>query len=467
MKPVSEHAVGMWIPIEPSLESVLARLEALSLEPTFAMQRQIALGRALRPYADYAQTLPLAPFPEEVALATLYLYADYYPEDGQLSLIEQLRDVITVHVPEEERAWLDPLHHSNMDLLEILSIDIQNTEGGLALRSLGDGQAIRAASGGFARGFKPGQVLLTRLLRRPGHPSPDRAVFAGTAVTLSASMARSVYQATNEWRRELEAESGSFDLGQWEEFAKRYGHILLWNLAQARLGALLEAESGIRYHTTTGEPFLYALTLYDHHEFRFLADGLCQMEGLQVEPPVPGVRPDRQGRQAEMTDSVRSWVQRGNGSTGPASPVVARLTLTPTQLVVECDSRERLDGLKHLLASTFGYSLHFRGESTAVPPHELPEVDVAAEDVTPLTIVVTAEEEHRLLSAFLESVYLEWADQPSPGLGGQTPRHAMGRPDGRARVAALINQLERDDLGRRRIGKPGYDYNRLRAHVGL
>lgn len=464
MKPVSDHAVGMWIPIEPSIESVLARLEALSLAPTFAMQRQVALGRALRPYADYARILPLAPFPEEVALATLYLYADYYPEDGQLSLIEQLRDVITVHVPEEERAWLDPLHHSCMDLLEILSIDIQNTEDGLALRSLGDGQEVRAASGEFAQGFQPGQVLLTRLVRRPGHPSPDRAVLAGTAVTLSASMARSVYQATNEWRRELEAGSGSFELGEWKEFAKRYGYALLWNLAQARLGALLEAESGIRYHSPTGEPFLYVLTLYDHHEFRVLADGLGQMEGLQEEPPVPEVRRDGH---AAMTESVRSWVQRGTGSTGPASSVVARLTLTPTQLVVECDSRERLDRLKHLLASTFGYSLHFRGESIAVPPHELPEVDFAAEEVTPRTIVVTAEEEHRLLSTFLESVYLEWADQPSPALGGQTPRHVMGRPDGRARVAALIDQVERDDLGRRRIGKPGYDYNRLRAHVGL
>ena len=42
---------------------------------------------------------PLAPLPEEVELADLLLYADFYPEDGQLTLIEQLRDVITEHIP--------------------------------------------------------------------------------------------------------------------------------------------------------------------------------------------------------------------------------------------------------------------------------------------------------------------------------------------------------------------------------
>jgi len=447
MKPVSERAAGMWISMEPSLESVLARLEALALEPGFRLQRQIALGRALRPYAEYAQVVALAPRPEEVALANLYLYADYYPEDGQLSLIEQLRDMITVHVPEEERAWLDPLHHSYMDLLEIRSLNEPGVEGGLTLRSLGDGREFHVVGDVSSRELKPGQVLLTRLIRLPGRP-----VLPGTAITLSASVARSIYEAVDEWRREMEADSGSFDLGEWAEFAKRYGYILLWNLAQARLGSLVKADAGIRYRTLSDQPFLYALALYEHHEFQYLADVLSQTEGWQVEPS------DRQG---QTDEAVRTWVQRGDAG------VVGRLTLSPAQLVVECDSGERLDGLKHLLASTFGYSLHFRGESTAVPLHALSEVDLAAEEGPVLSVVVTPDEDHRLLAAFLESVYLEWADLPSPALSSQTPRHAMSQPDGRNRVAALIDQAERDDIARRRTGRPGYDYNRLRAHVGL
>ncbi len=82
-------------------------------------------------------------------------------------------------------------------------------------------------------------------------------------------------------------------------------------------------------------------------------------------------------------------------------------------------------------------------------------------------VIVSAEEEYRFLSSFLESVYLDWTDRPSPALGGQTPCHAAAAPGTGSQVADLIAQLERNDLARRRIGKVGYDYNRLRAHVGL
>src|SRR5574341_80074 len=111
---MSEHGRIPHMPLDSSLQALYDRLHAQSLEPGFLAQRQLALGRALRPYAEYGQRLPLSPLSEELALATLYLYADFYPEDGQLSLIEQVRDLIEVHVPEEERAWLDPLHHSYM-----------------------------------------------------------------------------------------------------------------------------------------------------------------------------------------------------------------------------------------------------------------------------------------------------------------------------------------------------------------
>jgi hypothetical protein len=82
-------------------------------------------------------------------------------------------------------------------------------------------------------------------------------------------------------------------------------------------------------------------------------------------------------------------------------------------------------------------------------------------------VVVTREAEQELLTSFLESVYLEWADRPSPSLNGQTPRHAVSTADGRAKVASLIEALEREDLAARRTGKPGYAYGLLRTQVGL
>ena len=149
------------------------------------------------------------------------------------------------------------------------------------------------------------------------------------------------------------------------------------------------------------------------------------------------------------------------------SEALARLILTPVLLMVECDSPERLNGLKHQLASAFGYSLHFIGESLTVPIHDMPEVDLSQEGIPVHSMIVIQEEEYRLFKAFLESVYLEWADRPSPALQGLTPRHAAAAPETRTKVASLIDQLERDDLVYRRTGRAGYDYGLLRAHVGL
>jgi hypothetical protein len=145
--------------------------------------------------------------------------------------------------------------------------------------------------------------------------------------------------------------------------------------------------------------------------------------------------------------------------------VVARLILTTTQLWVECDSRKRLDAIKHKLAAAFGFSLHFRGETCTPPPRQLKESELAVEE--PLTLVISAEEDRALLNGFLETLYLEWAEQTCPSLGNHMPRHVATSAAGREQVAVLIADMERHDPGIRRVGHAAFDYTKLRAHVGL
>jgi hypothetical protein len=47
------------------------------------------------------------------------------------------------------------------------------------------------------------------------------------------------------------------------------------------------------------------------------------------------------------------------------------------------------------------------------------------------------------------------------------PRHGATSAAGREQVAALIADMERHDPGIRRVGQSSFDYNKLRAHVGL
>ena len=58
-------------------------------------------------------------------------------------------------------------------------------------------------------------------------------------------------------------------------------------------------------------------------------------------------------------------------------------------------------------------------------------------------------------------------ERTSPSLGNQMPRYVATSAAGREQVEALIADIERCDPGIRRVGHSAFDYNKLRAHVGL
>ncbi len=454
MKLANERVAGRSVPVTRHLEALLSKLDRLSMAPGLAVQRRIAFGRALQVYVELGAQAPLSPLPEEIGLADLILYADFYPEDGQLTLIEQLRDVITEHIPEEERAWMDPLKHSYMDLVELLPQ--ANGEARRSLRSIGDGRPYDVPVESIGANEQAGEVFLTRLIREPGEPESNKAVIAGPVLVLSAEDARALHETTAQERRRMEVAGGSFELGDWPEFAKRFGHLFLSNFARMRLAALLEAVRDIRYRTTRGDPYFYVVAIYDHQEFSHLSGGMMELEGWEESPVAP--------EGSTSTKKLRRFVQRSGESASGGDPT-GRVTVTGTQLFLECDTRDRLDEIKHSLAAAFGFSLHFRGESTQPPDRQITQEELSRNE--PLTLVVSDEEDRTLVGAFLELVYLEWADQGSPTLGGETPRHMMSTPAGRTRVAALIDDMERTDPGLLRTGIAAFDYDKLRVHVGL
>ncbi|NJN69521.1 MAG: hypothetical protein HC801_04010, partial [Nitrospira sp.] len=165
MKLASDQAAGIWTPRPPSLNAVLGRLESLSRKPAFTLQREMGLARAFRPYLGGGTARIVAPFAQETELAHLSLICDFYPEDGQMTLIEQLRDVITEHIPDEERRWLDPLKHSYLDLLELTSVPKAEEE--LTVRSLGDQTVFVVPGVESLKDAVVGQVILTRVVRDP------------------------------------------------------------------------------------------------------------------------------------------------------------------------------------------------------------------------------------------------------------------------------------------------------------
>ena len=215
MKHANEQTTGFWTPRPPALDAVLARIESLLLKPEFALQREIALARALRPYLEGMAGRLVAPLAQETELVTLCLLCDFYPEDGQLTLIEQLRDVITEHIPDEERRWLDPLKHSYLDLLELTSLPKPGED--LTLRSLGDRSVFVVPGDESINGLAVDRVLLTRIVLTPDSGESSKAAWAGCGIVLSQADAHGLLEMAAEWRREMEMTTGSSALGEWKE----------------------------------------------------------------------------------------------------------------------------------------------------------------------------------------------------------------------------------------------------------
>ncbi len=440
---------------EQGLQHLLNRLAMQSQRSDFQAQRQTALGLVLEPYLDPRTSQYLSPLDEEIHLAEWYLFADYVPTDGHPTLVEQIRDTITEHVPQEERQWLDPLRHSYMDVLIILNVDASTIPNHLELQSLGDQQRFRITHP-VTSALQENRILLTRLIR-----APSVTCLPGPPLILSKAMGNVLLTFAQNLRQHIEFSTGNFGLAEWPEFSKQYGYLLIWSLARLRGGVITEADEQVTYWTETGQPFLYAIALYAHHEYQSVATGLKEWKELIVQlPNSPG------GTGTGRTSDHSVWVEQTQKPDG-SSDAVARLTLTPTQLIVEADSDKRLDDLKHRLAATFGFSLHFQGETLTPPQHAPPQVDLLASQYIAPHVTVPTKEEAELLSSFLERVYLEWAEQPCPALHNETPRRYARHARQDQEVATLIDQMEQHDLGLLRTGQPAYDYNILRAHIGF
>ncbi|MBK8977774.1 MAG: hypothetical protein IPM29_17845 [Planctomycetes bacterium] len=146
------------------------------------------------------------------------------------------------------------------------------------------------------------------------------------------------------------------------------------------------------------------------------------------------------------------WVWFGEARRGQRS-LLARLEHVGDQLLVEVDSRARLERVRAWLESIPGVRFVRSRELDGPPP--LDDALGAGPELTP--------ESREEIMRVLEQYMLAWVDEPIPALDGRTPREAVRDPDGRRRVELLIRTMP--DPG----GIPGLRAPReaIRRELGL
>jgi hypothetical protein len=170
-----------------------------------------------------------------------------------------------------------------------------------------------------------------------------------------------------------------------------------------------------------------ALELLRHADARAL--GLCQLDEAA------------EGNADGELKRVRiEWLKTGDAAAAEARTVLGTLWIEGDKLTAEVNSRERANALRHIISDTLGTCARFRLDSVqsieqALASSNLDEVseNIGADDP----------EIQALLTAHLREHYRTWIDTALPALDGRTPRQAANDSDGRNKVEALVQQIER------------------------
>ena len=215
-----------------------------------------------------------------------------------------------------------------------------------------------------------------------------------------------------------------------------------------------------------GDALLPTTLVYDVDS---VAATLAALADLEPDGP-SGVERSEDGTVVRAT--IR-WVRDTPGR--PLENVLAgTLRLEPGRLTVEVNSRERAAAAERLIEERLGATARLR--ATLHEPLETALREDAADPRREEKARAAAEEQARLMAdhpelgrALLEwttSYYRRWLDMPIPALGGQTPRAAAQTEDGRARVRALVDDLERME-SRRPAHTPRMDVGWMRRELGI
>jgi hypothetical protein len=157
------------------------------------------------------------------------------------------------------------------------------------------------------------------------------------------------------------------------------------------------------------------------------------------------------------------WLARGgNAVLGPGPMVLGSLHVEGGELVLETLARERLERGRRMLEESLGERIRHRADSFQdfeVALREARERPSASGDE------ISAEVRREVGGRYLRDHYRRWLDTALPALEGKTPRDAVRTPAGRAKVEALLADIEHGALGL--DGGDTIDFAAMRRELGL
>jgi len=327
---------------------------------------------------------------------------------------------------EREREMVQAWAQSFMGLYEVQDL----TEGvGIKIKDLILGETF----------FVHDVNLSTRLVRWDGLlarvvPGERGTEFAGAGLTVP----RHSIAPLRDWMEEDRAAASL----EWREYLKRN-----WpRIRRQSLEISTKWIQSVRLSNTDREELLMSKAVYRIIGKTAVSEALRKCPALQEDS-------------SDETGDFFVWLN-------DEQTVLGNIRIHGTKLVLECNSRQRMERGKLLLASLAGDSLkHLNDEF--ITQEELRRLAAELPERDPALDTIPKEERDAMMTQYLERHYGEWPDRKLPALNGKTPRQSVRSVKGRRLVIEVLRDIENNEERKRRAGDPFYDVTKIRAALGL
>jgi hypothetical protein len=160
-----------------------------------------------------------------------------------------------------------------------------------------------------------------------------------------------------------------------------------------------------------------------------------------------------------------TWWKEVSGA--EARTVSGTIRIGHDDLILECNSRQRLERGKALLSKLSGRLLrHVRDEFDSVQSLKRRALEKPGPAPSP-DKEIPPEVRNELVTKVYEQHYAKWPDKELRALDGKTPRESVKTAAGRRKVSAMLRDLENMEEHKRAKGEPYFDVAGLRAELGL
>lgn len=392
--------------------------------------------KAMEIYYDLESFEDFSPPEHDIPNSISWFIFDYEPSDG---------DTIISHFIKERLGSLNPLERELTYLLKdsyVSVFEVQDIKPGhgLTLVDLFTDQEFFVNDRKGSEHARRWAILATRIISVNG-----LNLIAGGGLMIPPQLKESLLDYI--WTNYVEETERKIPIAQ---FLKGNAELINWFATDMSEEA--ERRPLPEMVTTDGDKFVFARSIFKVQDFERAKEGIKRIDGFDIS-----------GEDSKERLEI-DWHVESKSLFGEA--IYGGIELTRDRLTLECKSRERLDLGKEILLRNLGDSVVHKidtfqdVESVLKDYREGPGSKEVKEEIP-------EEIQDKFLQEYLEDYYDHWIDMEIPALDNKTPREAAKDASLKGRLIQLLKEMDFGEGARKRDGRYGYDFDKIRRKLGL